>query len=105
MTATDHLATVENACALLESTGEPVTFTAVAEQTGISRTTLYRNTDIRAVIEEHRAHTQTPRTISGLTAEIGHLRVALEAIADRVRAQEERLRHLERRQKQHRKTN
>jgi len=37
-------------------------------------------------------------TLTGLSAEIGHLRTALEAVADRVRQHEERLRHIEARQ-------
>jgi hypothetical protein len=33
-----------------------VTFTAVADATGLSRATLYRNPDLRAIIAEHRTH-------------------------------------------------
>jgi hypothetical protein len=91
----DNLATIETACRELATSGEPVTFTNIAEHTGISRTTLYRNPQLRAVIEEHRHHYHDPRTLTGLTAEIGHLRTAVEALADRVRHQEERLRRLE----------
>ena len=94
MTA-DNLARVEAACTDLHSEGQPVTFTAVADHTGISRTTLYRNHTMRAVIEEHRQHSHDPRTLTGLTAEIGHLRTAVEAVADRVRQHEERIRRLE----------
>jgi len=91
----DNLATVEAACAELATTGQPITFTAIADHTGISRTTLYRNPDLHAVIEEHRRRTNDPRTLTGLTAEIAHLRTGLEAVADRVRQHEERLRRLE----------
>ena len=100
---TDNLTIVETACAELAATATTITFTAVAEHTGISRTTLYRNPALRAAIDEHRHHSHNPRTITGLTAEINHLRVALEAIADRVRQHEERLRRLE--PKPHRKAN
>ena len=41
--ASPEAAAVRDACAELTSTGRPVTFTAVAERTGISRTTLYRH--------------------------------------------------------------
>ena len=42
---------------------------------------LYRNDQLRAVIDEHRARRGEARTLSGLTTEIAHLRTALEAIA------------------------
>ncbi len=101
---TNSLELVESACVELVNNGTPITFTAIAEHTGISRTTLYRNPQLRAVIEEHRHHSHDPRTLTGLAAEIGHLRTGLEAIADRIRQQEERLRRLEI-QKPHRKAN
>lgn len=91
----DNLARVEAACTEIHNQGRPVTFTAVADHTGISRTTLYRNHTLRTVIEEHRQHSHDPRTLTGLSAEIGHLRTAVEAVADRVRQHEERIRRLE----------
>lgn len=88
-------ALIETTCRELTAAGLPVTFTAIAEQTGISRTTLYRDPELRAVIEEHRHRSHDPRTLASLTNEIGHLRTALQALGDRVRHQEERLRRLE----------
>lgn len=93
---TDNIELVEAACTELASQREPITFTVIAELTGISRTTLYRNQQLRAIIEDHRSHTHDRHTLTGLSAEISHLRTSLEAIADRVRQQEERLRRLER---------
>jgi hypothetical protein len=87
---------VEQACAELARAGQPVTFTAIAASTGQARATLYRNPQIRAVIDEHRARQAEARTLSGLAAEISHLRTALEAVAGNVRRHEERLRRLER---------
>jgi Family of unknown function (DUF6262) len=87
---------VEHACAELARAGQPVTFTAVAARSGLGRATLYRNPQIRAVIDEHRARQADARTLSGLAAEISHLRTALEAVAGNVRRHEERLRRLER---------
>ena len=86
----------ERACAELTQTGQQVTFTAVAARTGLARATLYRNPQIRAVIEEHQARQADARTLSGLAAEISHLRTALEAVAGNVRQHEERLRRIER---------
>lgn len=91
----DNVARVEAACTELHHQGRPVTFTAVAAHTGISRTTLYRNHTLSTVIEEHRQHSHDPRTLTGLTAEISHLRTAVEAVAHRVRQHEERIRRLE----------
>jgi xanthine/CO dehydrogenase XdhC/CoxF family maturation factor len=93
MTAPETLARIERTCAELLQEGEPVTFTTVAPVAGISRTTLYRDQALRMVVEEHRTHSH--RTLSGLVSEIGHLRTAVEALAERVRRHEEQLRRLE----------
>ncbi|HQZ36340.1 MAG TPA: DUF6262 family protein [Ilumatobacteraceae bacterium] len=102
---TDNVALVEAACAELAHQDQPITFTVVAELTGISRTTLYRNPQLRAIVDEHRHHTHDRRTLTGISAEISHLRTALEAVADRVRHHEERLRRLEGRTATRRKAN
>ena len=47
-----------------------------------------------AEIEEHRARGKEAHTLSGLTTEIAHLRIALDAIATTVRRHEEELRRL-----------
>ncbi len=77
---------VEDACAELILTGEPVTFDAVAHRTSLGRATLYRNPELRAVIEEHRARGREAHTMSGLASEIAHLRTAVETVAATVRA-------------------
>lgn len=61
----DTLTRVERACADLTKAGQPVTFTAVANATGLSRATLYRNPDLRATITEHRAHIAQAGTLGG----------------------------------------
>ena len=93
MTDPELLDRTEAAVANLQATGEPVTFTAVAAASGVSRATLYRHPDLRAVIDGHR----TPPTASALAVEVRQLRIALEAVAAKTRRQEERLRRLERR--------
>ncbi|WP_420621899.1 DUF6262 family protein [Candidatus Poriferisodalis sp.] len=95
---TTNVETVEAACARLANHGQAITFTAVAEHARISRTTLYRNPQLRAIVDEHRHHSHDPHTLTALAAEIAHLRTGLEALADRTRNHEERLRHLEHRQ-------
>jgi hypothetical protein len=95
MTSDQLLARVEATLEELGRTGRRVTFTAVARAAGAARATLYRDATLRALIEEHRARQVDTRTLSGLSAEINHLRTALEAVAARVRLHEERLRRLE----------
>jgi hypothetical protein len=90
------LVRVERACAQLLQAGQQVTFIAVADLASVGRATLYRDPDLRAVIDEHRTRQAEARTLSGLAHEIAHLRTALEAIADNVRRHEEQLRRLER---------
>ena len=86
---------VESACAALAAAGQPVTFTEVAARAGISRTTLYRRADLRAVIDEHRARGRDATTLSGLAVQIDQLRRSLEAVAASVRRHEEKLSRLE----------
>ena len=99
MTSPETLARIERVCAQLLTAGQPVTFTAVATQAGISRTSLYRDDTVRAVIEEHRHRSHDPRSLSGVLAEIAHLRDALDALAERVRRHEEQLRRINRARK------
>ncbi len=70
--------------------------TATAAATGISRATLYRNPELRTLIQEYRLRDVQGLTLSGLSIEIAQLRASLEAVADRARQHEERLRRLER---------
>lgn len=96
MTSPETLARVERACADLVRDAVAVTFAEVASRAGVSRTTLYRDESLRAVVEEHRARSHNPRSLSGLVAEVGHLRTAVEALAENVRHHEEQLRRLSR---------
>ena len=89
-------AAVRDACTTIAATGKTVTFTAVAEQTGISRTTLYRRPDLRELIEQHRGTAQNTLAPAQLAAQIDQLRHTLEAIAATVRRHEEQLRALNR---------
>jgi hypothetical protein len=92
----DQLTRAEAACAELAAAAQPVTFAEVAARAQISRTTLYRRADLRAVVEEHRARGQDASTLSGLTVQIDQLRRSLEAVAAKVRRHEETIRRLER---------
>lgn len=94
MTTSHTLNRVERACAQLHHDGRPITFTAIAALTGLGRTTLYRNSTLRAVIDTHRHRTATSGTLTGLTDQIHTLQATLEALAARVRQHEEQLRRL-----------
>ena len=96
--ATPSPATVRDACAMIAAAGKTVTFTAVAEQTGISRTTLYRRPDLRELVEKHREPAGGQLSLGQMAAEIGQLRHALEATAASVRRHEEQIRSLKRNQ-------
>jgi Family of unknown function (DUF6262) len=71
MTNGDLLTRTEAAVAELTTAGKPVTFTAVAAATGVSRATLYRHPELRAVIDHHR----TQPTASVLAVELHQLRI------------------------------
>jgi len=87
-------AAVRDACTRIAAAGKTVTFTAVAEQTGISRTTLYRRHDLRRLIEQHREPADSQLSLGRMAAEIDQLRHALEATAASVRRHEEQIRSL-----------
>lgn len=91
-----RLDAVERACLELARCDEAITFTTVSERSGVPRVTLYRNPALRAVVEEHRSHRRQATTLSGLAAEVANQRLALEALAERVRRHEELLRKLTR---------
>lgn len=64
------LARVERACAQLLQAHQQVTFTAVAGLAKVGRATLYRDPQLRAVIDEHRTRQADARTLTGLANEI-----------------------------------
>jgi len=92
-TATEH---VRTACEQLLAAGRDVTFTAVAQTSGISRATCYRDRELRALIDTYRARHGDLLTLTGLADRVDQLTASLEAIATKVRRQEEELRTLRR---------
>jgi ACT domain-containing protein len=88
---------VRSACEALLAAGRDVTFAAVAEHSGISRATCYRDRQLRAVIDTYRSRHGEMLTITGLADRLDNLTQALDAVAAKVRRHEEELRTLKRR--------
>ena len=89
---------VQHACAQITGEGTPLTFTSVAARAGLSKATLYRRPELRAIVEEHRARDRDAHSLASLVIQIDQLRLALEAVAAKVRRHEEAIRDLRRHQ-------
>jgi len=89
---------VRAACQALIAAGADITFTAVAQTTGISRATCYRRRDLRAIIDAHRSRQGELLTLTALADRVDNLTQALDAVAAKVRRQEEEIRALKRRE-------
>ena len=90
----DRTTRVERACTDLARDGKPVTFVAIAAVTGLSRSTIYRNTTLRSIVEHHKHAAATEAPMTAITDEIATLRVAVTTLAERVRTHDEQLRRL-----------
>ena len=86
---------IERACADLARNGHPITIAKVAEHAGISRSTIYRNTDLRTIIE-HQQRTAPDGSIIAITDELATLRQTVQTLADTVRQHDAQLRRLTR---------
>ena len=84
---------IERACADLARNGHAITIAAVAEHAGISRSTIYRNPTLRAIIEHHQ-QAAPDGSITALTDELATLRQAVQTLADTVRHHDTQLRRL-----------
>ena len=82
---------IERACIDLTANGQPITIAAGIA--GISRSTIYRNPGLRAVIEQHR-RTASDKTITAVTDEIATLRATVTTLAGTVRRHEAQFRRL-----------
>ena len=91
-------ARVRAACETLTGAGADITFTAVAHASGISRATCYRRRDLRAIIDGYRSRHGELLTLTGLADRVDNLTQALDAVAAKVRRQEEEIRALKRRE-------
>ena len=87
-----QLKAVRTACAELVRAGERVTFPKVSERTGISRATLYRQRQLRELIDQHRHPPGQTLTLTALAAQVDQLQQTLEALAAKVSRHEEQLR-------------
>ena len=86
---------IERACTDLARDGNTITIAKVAEHAGISRSTIYRNPELRAIIDHHRQATPDG-SITAITDELATLRQAGQTLADTVRHHDAQLRRLTR---------
>lgn len=86
---------IERACADLARDGRPITIAAVAEHAGIARSTIYRNTELRTIIEHHR-QSGPDGNITAISDELQTLRATVQTLADTVRHHDAQLRRLTR---------
>ena len=82
-------ARVRAACEALAGAGTDITFTAAAAEAGIGRATCYRRRDLRAIIDGYRSRHGELLTLTGLADRVDNLTQALDAVAAKVRRQEE----------------
>ena len=87
---------VRAACEQLLAAGHDVTFTAVAQASGTSRATCYRNRDLRSIIDTYRSRHGELLTLTALADRIDNLTQTLDALAEKTRRQEEEIRALKR---------
>ena len=85
---------IRAACEALLAAGRDVTFTAVADTSGISRATCYRRRELRETIDNYRSRHGELLTLTGLATRLDNLTQALEAVAAKIRRQEEEIRAL-----------
>ena len=86
---------IERACADLARDGHPITIAAVADRASIARSTIYRNPELRAIIEHHRQATPDGSIIT-ITDELATLRATVQTLADTIRHHDAQLRRLSR---------
>jgi len=86
---------IERACADLARDGHPITIAAVADRASIARSTIYRNPELRAIIEHHRQATPDDSIIT-ITDELATLRATVQTLADTIRHHDAQLRRLSR---------
>jgi ACT domain-containing protein len=87
---------VRAACEILAAASADITFAAVATESGISRATCYRHRELRTIIDRYRSRHGDMLTLTGLADRVDNLTQALDAIAAKVRRQEEEIRALKR---------
>ena len=85
---------LETALRQLTSQGARISFTAIAAQLGIPRSSLYRNPEARELIHQRITETRLDSE-KNLANEITRLGTLIDTLAARVRNQEERIRQLE----------
>ena len=92
----ETLAKIDLSCREIIEEDQVVTFTEVARRAHVTRNSLYRNPELRQVVEEYRSVSRSSHTFIELSAQLEELRRNVELIADKVRHHEEQIRRLSR---------
>jgi hypothetical protein len=88
------LSRVEDALRAIEQGGSRLTFVAVAQRAGVSRTSLYRPA-LRALVEERRSRGREACTLTSLSSDLARLHGSLADVVSQLCQQQARLRRLE----------
>lgn len=87
---------VEQACIDLANNHQPVTFTAVADASHVSRATLYRNPTLRVLVEHHQRSSTPANPLDRLDEDVATLRIAIKNLAEQIRRHDQQIRRLNR---------
>ncbi|WP_298347775.1 hypothetical protein [Ferrimicrobium sp.] len=94
MISEETLTKVDQACAGLVALEQVVTFAEVARRAKVTRNSLYRNPELRQMVEGYRTISKRSHTFIELSAQVEELRGLIDAVATKVRHHEEQIRHL-----------
>lgn len=94
MMSKETLAKVDQACAEIVALDQVVTFAEVSRRAKVTRNSLYRNPELRQMVEDYRTISKRSHTFIELSAQVEELRDLIDAVATKVRHHEEQIRHL-----------
>jgi len=94
MISKEILTKVDQACTEIVALDRVVTFAEVARRAHVTRNSLYRNPELRQMVEGYRMNSKHSHTFIELSAQVEELQTMVDAVATKVRHHEEQIRHL-----------
>jgi|AOMP01.1.fsa_nt_gi hypothetical protein len=94
MISKETLTKVDQACSAIAALDQVVTFAEVARRAQVTRNSLYRNPELRQMVEGYRTISKRSHTFIELSAQVEELRGMIDAVATTVRHHEEQILHL-----------